>query len=68
DLEIFFLNSRIPVLKIEGNSIIFETNRDCIEDLIFKIANNNLKFSAIYPLQENLESQFFELLGGNKIG
>lgn len=68
DLEIFFLNSRIPVLKTEGNSIIFETNKDCIEDLIFKIANNNLKFSAIYPLQENLESQFFELLGGNKIG
>ena len=68
ELEVFFLKSDIPVLKIDEKSIIFESHRSHIEDLIFEIASNNYRFSAIYPIQENLEYRFLELLGGNTIG
>lgn len=68
ELKDFFYKLDVSVLEIEGNALVFEIERSYIEDLILKIAKNNHRFSAIYPLQENLESRFFELLGGNKIG
>lgn len=67
-LEDFFLKSAITVIKTEANSIVFKTDSSHIEDLIFDIVRSGCKFSAIYPLQDNLEYRFMELLGGNTIG
>lgn len=67
ELEVFFLKSKIPILEIEENSLTFEAEQEYIEDLIFKLVNNNCRFTAIYPLHKNLESRFFDILGGNTI-
>ncbi|PFJ06664.1 bacitracin ABC transporter ATP-binding protein [Bacillus cereus] len=66
-LKDFLKNKMIPILKEEENSVTFKINRNDIEELIIHLVNNGIRFSAVYPSQENLESQFFKLLGGNKI-
>lgn len=68
ELEVFLLKSNFPILEVEKNSITFEADQEYIEDLIFNLVNNNYRFSAIYPLHKNLESRFFDILGGNTIG
>ena len=67
-LDQFFIKSNIRLVKVEDDGVVFEAERNVMENLIFIIVHNDCKFSAIYPFQQSLESKFFNLLGGNKIG
>ena len=58
----------VEIKEVAKSSITFEANRSIIEQLITQIVKQDGRFSAIYPIQQNLETKFFDLLGGNKIG
>lgn len=68
DIKIFFENKDIVINDIDNGKINFEFTKEDIEELIYQLVHNELKFSAIYPSLDNLETKFFKMLGGNKIG
>ncbi|SEO06243.1 ABC-2 type transport system ATP-binding protein [Terribacillus saccharophilus] len=68
DIKKFLRNKDIVIQGTENEKITFEMKKEEIEDLIYQLVQNNLKFSAIYPTHDNLETKFFKMLGGNRIG
>lgn len=62
------LQLNVQVKETAASSIVFEASRNEIENVILQVIQMGGRFSAIYPVQHNLESKFFDLLGGNKIG
>jgi ABC-2 type transport system ATP-binding protein len=68
DIKKFLRNKDIVIQGTENEKLTFEMKKEEIEDLIYQLVQNNLKFSAIYPTHDNLETKFFKMLGGNRIG
>ncbi|GLI86438.1 ABC transporter ATP-binding protein [Rossellomorea marisflavi] len=63
-----FLESQGRLIQvIDDSKISFEVNHEHVEELIIQLVEEGIRFSAIYPSRDNLETKFFKVLGGNKI-
>lgn len=65
--ERVLINRNINVL-LKGNAhLTFDVQNVDIEKLIINLVHDSVRFTAIYPQKDNLESRFFALLEGNQI-
>lgn len=58
----------VSIKDTTTNAIHFEASVSDMEELIIQVVKMGGRLSAVYPVEQNLEAKFFDLVGGNKIG